>query len=107
MIGLGDVPVAIEELLRQSRQAKQEDLALGDAMERLVRNPDFAVYLRFVIGSRIDAFGQSLLEPAGGLDGLVRSEFLKGAMYAFCLARDLPSVIVQSMSDIRTTQENT
>lgn len=97
--GVGD---RFEELLKASRKARREDIELGEAMERLLASKDFQVYLSKVIGSRLESYGQVLLEPAGGRDGLVRGEFVKGAMFAFCLARDLPSVIVAAMGEIRS-----
>lgn len=101
-----ELPNNLEEMLRASREAKREDLQLIESMTRLSNNADFKVYLEKIIGTRIESFAQTLLEPAGGLDGMVRSEYIKGAMFALCLARDLPSIIMASMSDVRTPQES-
>lgn len=100
-----DQSKVLEDLLRTSRAAKQEDLAFVETMQRLVKNPDFVVYLDKVIGSRLVSFGAMMLEPSGSIDGLVKTEFVKGAMFAFCLARDLPSVMIQSMSEMRPEVE--
>jgi hypothetical protein len=86
----------MDALLRVSRKADQEDKKLIENMQRLVHSHDFIMYVRQVLGPRIEGFGMALLEPAGTQDGLVRSEFVKGALYGLCLARDLPSVIISA-----------
>lgn len=96
----------LEQFLRQARKAKKEDIALAESMTRLLRNNDFQLYLQQVLGRRIEDLGALLLEPSLTHDGMVKTEFTKGAMYAFCLARDIPSVIVKSMSEMKSTQEN-
>lgn len=95
----------LAELLKESRKAQREDRELAESMQVLLASKHFQLYLSRVIGSRLEEYGKLMLEPSGGMDGLVRSEFVKGAMYAFCLARDLPQIIIASMSDSRTTQE--
>jgi len=86
----------IEDLLKTSKQADLEDQKLVDNMYRLVRSHDFDMYVKQVLGPRIQSFGASLLEPSGSSDGMVRAEFIKGALYGLCLARDLPSVILSA-----------
>src|SRR5262245_33839858 len=92
----------LEELLKLSRRARREDVALGEAMQRLVQNADFQTYLEKVIGSRVQSFGDTLMEPSGSQDGLVRMEYIKGTLCGLCLARDLPRVIIASMSDVHS-----
>jgi hypothetical protein len=92
-------PPSYEDMLKDARKAQREDLELAEAMRRLLLNNDFRTYLGGVLAKRIDEVGRSLLEPSGSVDGMVKSEFLKGAMYAFCLSRDLPSVIVQAIGE--------
>lgn len=87
----------IARLAKEAKRAQKEDLDLAEAMQRLVSNRDFILYQVKVLGKRIDSFGQQLLEPSGSMDGMVKSEFLKGALFAFCLARDIPSVIVSAV----------
>jgi hypothetical protein len=95
-----------EELLKVSRVADQEDRKLVDNMQSLLHNQDFQIYVRQVLAPRIENFGATLLEPSGSLDGAVRSEFVKGALYGLCLARDLPTVIIASTTrSVETTDE--
>lgn len=97
----------VEKLVREARKADKEDQVLADAMGRLLSSQDFQTYLTKLIYPRIMAFGTALTAPAGSLDGLVTSEYIKGTLCGLCLARDLPSVIIQAMSEVRKTQENT
>ena len=98
-------PPDFEAMLSESRKARQEDMALIESMTRLSNNADFKIYLEKIICHRIEGFAQMLLSPSGGLDGMVRSEYLKGAMFAFCLARDLPTIIMQSISDMNPPRQ--
>jgi hypothetical protein len=91
-----DLADRIDELLKVGRKADEEDKKLIDNMQRLVRSHDFEMYCSQVLGPRIQSFGAALLEPSGSHDGMVRSEFMKGALYGLCLARDLPSVIISA-----------
>jgi hypothetical protein len=86
----------MDELISAGRRADEEDKKLIDNMTRLTRSHDFAMYVNRVLGPRIEQFGSALLEPSGSQDGMVRSEFMKGALYGLCLARDLPSVIISA-----------
>jgi len=86
-----------EELLKTSRQADREDRELTEFMQSLVASPAWRAYNGRVLGPRLQSFGEILLQPSGSEDGAWRSEFVKGALYGLCLARDLPSVIIASM----------
>jgi len=99
------IPEAYEDMVREANKAQREDMLLIDAMRRLLLNGDFRIYLGEVLGKRIAELGQQMLEPSGSMDGMVKSEFLKGAMYAFCLSRDLPSVIVQAIAEAKPNSE--
>ncbi len=90
-----------EELLKNSREANKQDRELAEAMERLVNFEPFQVFLSRVIGPRLQDLGELSLQPALTSDGMVRKEYLHGAMYAFILTRDLPQRIIASMKDIR------
>ena len=96
----------IDKLVADARKADKEDKELADAMQRLVKNSDFQSYMLKVLLPRTESFGMTLLTPSGGMDGMVRSEFIKGALFGLCLARDMPSVIIQAMNEARSTQEN-
>ena len=99
-------PAVFEEILKSSRKATKEDIQLAEDLESLRTHKGWNPYLQQVLGARIQDLGELLLQPAGTQDGLVRSEYIKGALYGLCLARDLPSVIIQSMREVRSPQEN-
>jgi len=93
------------DLLKASKEANKVDRELADAMERLLAFEPFQVFLTKVIGPRLQDLGELSLQPAMTNDGMVRKEYLHGAMYAFILTRDLPSRIIASMKDIRNVSE--
>ena len=95
----------VEELLKVSRKADEEDKKLVENMYRLTHSHDFAMYVKQVLGPRIQNFGATLLEPSGSSDGMVRAEFIKGALYGLCLARDLPSVILSATQKKEETDD--
>lgn len=86
----------MDNLLQDSKKADQEDKKLIENMKRLVASHDFDMFCRQVLGPRIQDFGATLLQPAGSVDGMVKAEFVKGALFGLCLARDLPSVIIST-----------
>jgi hypothetical protein len=86
----------VSELLRDARKANREDQQIVDALQRLLASGEWKLYMDRIVGKRIQSLGELLLEPSGSTDGMVRSEFLKGALYGLCLARDLAGVIVAS-----------
>lgn len=96
----------VEELLKVAREAKREDMAMADVLRRLIANPDFQLYQSKVLGPRIIELQSAFLEPAAGIDGMVRTEFLKGALFAFHLSHNLPSVIVKATEEeLKTAQK--
>ncbi len=96
-----------QELLKASRQATKEDLELVEAMEALCRTPGWRIFVSRVLAPRVQGVGELILQPAGSTSGAWRTEFLKGALYGLCLARDMPSVIIASMRDVRLPQGDT
>lgn len=104
----GDIinPTIFDELLKSSRKATKEDVQLADALEALIKHPSWGPYANQVLGARIQNLGELILQPAGSTSGAWKTEFLKGALYGLCLARDMPSVIVASMRDVRQPQES-
>lgn len=92
------------DLLKASKAATKEDIQLAEDLEGLIRHRGWGPYQIQVLGKRVQDIGDLILQPAGSTSGAWRSEYLKGAMYGLCLARDMPSVIIQSMRDVRLPQ---
>lgn len=90
----------LEEFMTQARKAKKEDLELADAMKRLMANRDYGLFMMRILGPKIEEAGALLLNPSKSVDGMVASEFIKGAMFAFCLTRDMPNLIIKAMDEM-------
>jgi hypothetical protein len=91
---------------RDFRKAEREDLKLRDDMAELLRFKPFQVYCESLT-RRIEELGMGLTEP---LDehphAPARQEFVKGTLKGLLLARNLPTVIVQSMTGPPTESED-
>lgn len=85
----------IEELVKVSKKADKEDKELIEALQVLVRRPEWQTYLS-LINKRIQGFSDIVLMPAQTMDGAVALEYAKGAMFGLILASTLPGVIVEN-----------
>lgn len=85
----------IEELLRLSREQGRQDRELLSLFETLPRNAAFQAYiglLNTLLGSKTG----EVIAASGGVDGVIRAEYVKGSMFGMILARDLvPTIIAQ------------
>lgn len=86
----------LRDMMKEAKKADAADLALMQALELMVKNIGWGRY-QTLLNSKITMFSEQLLMPSGGLDGLVASEFIKGAMFGLVLARDQPQVIIDAM----------
>jgi hypothetical protein len=50
---------------------------------------------------KLQSFSDELLLPAGSVDRMVGLEYVKGAMSGLVIARDLPSVTIAAMAQLR------
>lgn len=90
----------LQQLLDASRKANREDRELAQAMERMCATEEWRLFVTKLLNSRLQIFSDTLLQPAGGVDGMVRCEFVKGAMFGLTLARDLPSISIESLATL-------
>lgn len=95
----------LEDLRKAAKRADREDALKVQALRRLMSSSDWPVYLE-LLSARLQPFADELLRPAGGLDGMVAHEFVKGAMFGLTLARTLPTVIVESLASAALTDES-
>lgn len=93
----------IEELKKEARVANREDKHRAEVFEAFVKSEGWKLYHEWLV-KKIESLGSELIQPSAGIEGVLRSEFQKGSMYAFLLCRDLPSVIVSAMKP--TTDED-
>lgn len=95
----------IDELLKQARVADKEDRELAEALERLVKNPDWSVYIK-IISKKQQFFADEMLRPSGSVDGCIRQEYIKGALSGLVMAADTPSVIIAATKELRQAKES-
>lgn len=84
-----------EELLKVSKEALEKDRRRKDAFEGLIRHPGWREY-QMLLATMIQARADEILAPAGSAEKAMLLEFVKGSMNGLILARDLPSLIVES-----------
>lgn len=94
----------IQELLKEARAADKEDKQNADLFEAMIQTPAWKAYLE-ALGRRQQAYADVLLRPANGIDGCIRTEYIKGALSALVIARDLPSVTIQAAKELRQLEE--
>lgn len=94
----------IDEAIRDGRKALREDQEKAEILGTLVRHPGWKVYMRLV-ESHKQSFGDVLLRPAGGLDGAINSEYIKGVVCGLLLATNLPGSIIDDMKRHEADEE--
>lgn len=85
-----------QKLLADSRAADQIDRKRATEFAKMVQSEGWKLYVE-LLELRLQAFSDQLLQPLESLDRAGLQEFVKGAMFAFVLQRDLASVIVATM----------
>ena len=88
----------LNKLLKDAKEADREDKIRKQVFEGMIGTVAWGYYAR-LLDLKLQGFSEVLLAPAGSMDGMVRHEFVKGAMFGLALARDLPHVIIASMKD--------
>lgn len=91
-----DHKARVEELQKDARAANKEDKHRAELFEALVKSEGWKLYSK-LLNEKIEAIGADFIQPSAGIEGVLKSEFQKGSMFAFLLCRDLPSVIVSAM----------
>lgn len=89
----------IAELLKQSRAADKEDRENAELFEKMLQTPAWKAY-QMMLSRKIQQFGDQMLAPAGGIDGCVALEFVKGALSGLVIARDLPSFTIAAAKEL-------
>lgn len=95
--------------LREEARKQREDIQLVRDLADMMRTDGWKQYVR-LLNNKIEERTESIFDPP--TDGSLRREdHNKGACYALIWARDLPSVIVESMkpatsSDPAQDEEN-
>jgi hypothetical protein len=90
----------IEELLKNARAADRIDREREELFGVLVRSPGWQEYVS-LIEAKLQMMADAILAPAESVDSLVALEYVKGAMSGLIIARDLPSVTIAAMEQLR------
>jgi len=94
----------LDELKKQSRAAHKEDRERAEAFVPMLRTEGWTHYVS-ILNLRLQSLSETLLQPSNGVEGVLNSEYVKGAMFALMLARDTPSAIIDSMRQSPTSDQ--
>lgn len=94
----------LAELIKESRETNRKDAMAAQVFEAMIATTGWSSYVR-ELDRRLQTFADQMLRPAGSLDGCLTQEFIKGAMFGLTLARDIPSVTIAAMKDLRPEAE--
>lgn len=94
----------LEDLKKVARRADKEDRERAEAFVAMEKMEGWPLYIS-LLNIRLQALSERLLAPSGSIDGVLTSEFIKGAMYGLVLARDLPSITIESMRQISASTD--
>lgn len=94
----------MDELLGQGRKADKEDKAMAQAFIGLLRSDGWAFNIQ-LLNATLQACSDQLLIPSDGIGGVLKSEFIKGAMFGLVLARDRPSAIIDAMKAVSASDQ--
>jgi hypothetical protein len=94
------VNTQVEELLRNARAADRIDRERAEMFVSMVKSPAWREYIS-LLEAKIQGFADVILAPSQSIDALLGLEYIKGAMSGLILARDLPSVTIAAMEQLR------
>lgn len=90
----------ISEVMKDFRKADKEDRERAELFKAMINSPGWKAYIG-VLEAKIQSYSEQLLAPSGGLDGMVASEWVKGAMSGLIMARDVVSVTIAAIEELR------
>lgn len=90
----------IQELLRDARAADKIDRERAELFGALIKSQGWQEYIA-ILEARLQGMADEILKPSGSIDAMVGLEYVKGAMSGLILARDIPSVIIAAMDQLR------
>ena len=90
----------VARLLREAKRADRIDRERAEMFTSMVNSPAWREYVA-LLEFKIQGFADVILAPGGSVDALVGLEYVKGTMSGLILARDLPSVTIAAMEQLR------
>lgn len=90
----------IRELLKDARSADRVDRERAELFGAMIRTAAWQEYIA-ILEAKLQGMADEILRPSQSVDAMVGMEYVKGAMSGLILARDLPSVIIGAMDQLR------
>jgi len=90
----------VEDLLKEARAANKIDQDRANLFRSMLQTEAWRVYVE-LLELKLQSLSDELLLPAGSVDRMVGLEYVKGAMSGLVIARDLPSVTIAAMAQLR------
>ena len=90
----------VEQLLKDAKNADRIDRERAEMFVSMVKGPAWREYIS-LLEAKIQGFADVILAPSPSIDALVGLEYIKGTMSGLILARDLPSVTIAAMEQLR------
>ena len=90
----------VQELLRDARGADKIDRERAEMFIAMLKTPAWQEYVS-LLEAALQSKADLILAPGNSVDGLIALEYVKGAMSGLVLARDLPSVTISAMDQLR------
>lgn len=95
----------VENLIKDARAANKVDRERAELFTALLKTEGWKSYVE-LLNVKIQALSESILAPAGSVDGMVGLEYVKGAMSGLLVARDLPGVTITAMEQLRPQEDS-
>jgi hypothetical protein len=90
----------IRELLREAKSADRQDQERAELFGAMIRSAAWHQYVE-ILNAKLQGMADELIKPSKSVDELVALEYVKGTMSGLILARDLPSVTIAAMEQLR------
>ena len=96
-----DLDLKVQELLKDARSADRIDKERAELFAAMLRTAAWLEYVN-LLEAKLQGMADEILAPSGSIEGMIRLEYVKGAMSGLVLARDLPSVTIAAMDQLET-----
>lgn len=90
----------ISEITRLAHEADKIDKRRAELFASMVKTEGWQEYIK-LLEAKIQIFSDGLLPPAGSIDGMVKCEWIKGAMGGLIMARDVASATMAAAEELR------
>jgi hypothetical protein len=90
----------MDELLKNARSADKIDRERAELFTAMIKTPAWIEYVS-LLNMRLQGFADQVLSPSGSVDAMIGLEYVKGTMSGLVIARDLPSVTIAAMDQLR------